>query len=62
LRVRGGSAGKRNNIFWVRDDLEVKRNDLKPNRNGFSARATAGMPDASSPARPARAGCVSVLS
>jgi hypothetical protein len=53
---------ERHNLARVRDDLRVERNNLAHNRNGFSARAIAGTRDASSPARPVRAGCVSVLS
>jgi hypothetical protein len=47
--VRDGSGPERNNIWRVRDDPDVKRNNLELNRNGFSARAMSGTSDASSP-------------
>jgi hypothetical protein len=45
-RIRDGIGAERKKIFWMRDDLRDKRNDLQLNRNGFFAGARSGTPDA----------------
>ena len=45
-RVRDGSAAERHGLERECNDLRIKRNNLELTRNGFSARAIAGTPDA----------------
>ena len=53
---------ERHDLERVRDDFQLDRNNFYCYRDDFFARALSGTPDASSLARPTRAGCMTVLS